>query len=146
MNITAFFVGTSRTLLFWFWLGDVGGWGFSERFNEITQNRYDRFTALGFRIHNNRGWQYGCGFKDLNFCSESKCFLFLLAQRESIKDPGKLAAAFATSVTAATDVGCGWIARKGAASLFRAMERILPQVPIILIFWFSFIHSRMGVN
>ena len=46
----------------------------------------------------------------------------------SINDPRRLAAAFAIAVTAETEVGRGWIARKGAASLFRALEKIFPEV------------------
>jgi hypothetical protein len=39
-----------------------------------------------------------------------------------------LAVAFAKTVTAKTTVGNGWIARKGEATLFRALREILPQV------------------
>jgi hypothetical protein len=39
-----------------------------------------------------------------------------------------LAVAFAKSVTAKTTVGNSWIARKGEATLFMALQKILPQV------------------
>ncbi len=45
-----------------------------------------------------------------------------------IENPRRLAAAFALAVTAQTEVGQGWIARKGNESLFATLRRILPQV------------------
>ncbi len=50
-----------------------------------------------------------------------------------IENPRQLAASFALAVTAQTAVGRGWIARNGDESLFRALQRILPQVEELMI-------------
>jgi hypothetical protein len=51
-----------------------------------------------------------------------------------IENPRQLAVAFANSVTANTANGNGSIARMGEATLFRALQKILPQVEEITIF------------
>jgi hypothetical protein len=54
-------------------------------------------------------------------------------QAPRVENPRNLAAAFAMAVTAQTPVGRGWIARNGKESLFRTLQRIMPQVYITLI-------------
>jgi hypothetical protein len=45
-----------------------------------------------------------------------------------IENPRKLAASFAMAVTIQTTIGRGCIARNGEDSLFRLLQRMLPQV------------------
>jgi hypothetical protein len=44
------------------------------------------------------------------------------------ENPKNLAAAFACSVTAASDNHMDWVARNGGESLFQTLSRILPEV------------------
>ena len=60
--------------------------------------------------------------------SDVTTFLFKKDQGLRIENHRMLAVAFAKTVTAKTTVGNGWIARKGEATLFRALRDILPQV------------------
>ena len=55
-------------------------------------------------------------------------FLFYKNHDSQIEYNRMLAVAFAESVTARTSVGFDWIARKGEATLFKALQKILPQV------------------
>jgi hypothetical protein len=74
------------------------------------------------------------------FAPSYLCFL-QKNQIPRVENPRNLAAAFAMAVTAQTPVGRGWIARNGKESLFRTLQRIMPQVSVhfinsIFFWWF----------
>jgi hypothetical protein len=78
------------------------------------------------------------GFKDV-FCTESGQECDSLRLRDSVNqkaklggaralNPKMLAAAFAMAVTVRCESPACWVARNGAESIFRTLERILPKV------------------
>jgi hypothetical protein len=58
--------------------------------------------------------------------------MWLSATNQRIEDPRKIAAIFAMAVTAETRMGEGYLEKHGDASLFRAFQRVMPQVNIRL--------------
>ena len=48
--------------------------------------------------------------------------------KEIIENPKEFAATFAHSVTAPSDNNVDWVARNGEESLFRTLQRVIPEV------------------
>ena len=60
-----------------------------------------------------------------------------------IENPRGLAAAFSIAVTVKDAASSSWVARNGEESIFRTLQRILPQVDIVILLQYLIHFCRM---